>query len=173
MNDWSAHVEWIDPELTDDQLMALWEQLRPASGSVGHAREQGRVGATISVTAGTLRQAVAAALATVEQAGRDVGVPVAPLQVEVLDESTFHGRLEVPQIPELVGAKEAAEILGVTQQRVSQLIREHADFPPAVAHPASGPVFIAEQVHAFNRRWERKRTGRPRKATSVSAGGAA
>lgn len=66
-------------------------------------------------------------------------------------------------MPDLVSAVEAAEILGVSWQRVHQLSAEHSMFPTPVARLASGSVWLRTGVEGFAARWTRK-VGRPAKA---------
>ena len=56
---------------------------------------------------------------------------------------------------ELVGVTEVREILGVSRQRVHQLVRDRPDFPKPVAELASGKVWLRADIE----RWAR-RTGR-------------
>lgn len=80
--------------------------------------------------------------------------------VEVADQ-----RLAEPTIPDLVSGVEAAQILGVSRQRVHQLAAENASFPPPVARLASGSVWLRSGVEGFAQTWTRK-PGRPAKAAS-------
>lgn len=68
-----------------------------------------------------------------------------------------------PQVPPLAGTAEAAEILKVANQAVARLARTHADFPRPVQVLAAGPVYLRGELEEWERGWERKRTGRPRK----------
>lgn len=68
----------------------------------------------------------------------------------------------------LAGTAEAAEILGVSSQRVSRL-RLRKGFPEPVAVLRSGPVWLREQVEVFGATWDRdNKGGRPRKAAASS-----
>jgi predicted DNA-binding transcriptional regulator AlpA len=58
------------------------------------------------------------------------------------------------RIPELVGATEIADLLGVTRQRVQQLANE-AGFPAPVAILKMGKVWVLDDVRAWA-----ERTGR-------------
>lgn len=53
-----------------------------------------------------------------------------------------------PKNPQLMGSAEIAELLGVSRQRVQQLIAK-PDFPAPVADLAMGKVWRAEDVHAW------------------------
>lgn len=52
---------------------------------------------------------------------------------------------------ELAGLREAAEILGVTPPRVTQL-RQRADFPPPVAVLRMGSVWLRADIEAYHAR---------------------
>lgn len=68
----------------------------------------------------------------------------------------------VPSIPPLASAADAAEILGVSRQRVHQLSKQHPRFPPAISHVAIGPLWTVDAIQWFASVWER-RSGRPPK----------
>ncbi|MFE5037146.1 hypothetical protein [Streptomyces sp. NPDC056683] len=157
------HVELHNDSTPDTVLDALTDALTAYHASVGIA-PNGRVSVQMTVDAATARQAFDTALKAVTAAARAAGTSTTVLGVELLTEDEFDRRLAQPPIPELVGVTEVAEILGgMTRQRAGKLAVENDDFPPAVAQLVSGPVFIAEQVRAFKKRWPRT-PGRPRKA---------
>ncbi|MFL6127774.1 MAG: helix-turn-helix transcriptional regulator [Mycobacteriales bacterium] len=83
----------------------------------------------------------------------------AAIAVEAVTEAEFGRRADAPTLPELVGASEVGEMLGVSRQRVHQL-REHATFPAPLVEVAMGPLWDARAVEAFARAWSR-RPGRP------------
>lgn len=62
-----------------------------------------------------------------------------------------------------IGAKEAAELLGITPTRLRQL-EAAAGFPEPVADPAGGSVWRADEIETYGRRRVRGKGGRPRKA---------
>lgn len=68
-----------------------------------------------------------------------------------------------PQVPPLAGTAEAAAILQVRNQQVARLAAHHADFPKPVEQLAATPVYLRDEIVEWGRRWDRKRTGRPRK----------
>lgn len=53
---------------------------------------------------------------------------------------------------DLVGRKEAAQVLGVSVQRVAQLMAEHADFPEPVAQLSAGTIWLRKDVEAWARK---------------------
>lgn len=76
----------------------------------------GNLTITLTIPADTLRQAATTTLAVV---GADYG---APLTLSVQPEEVRDARLGWVPIPDLVGATEAAQILGLSRQRIQQLV---------------------------------------------------
>jgi hypothetical protein len=68
-----------------------------------------------------------------------------------------------PHRHDLVGAVEAGEILKVSRARVHQLA-ERPDFPTERYHLTAGKLWRRADIVAFDKRWDRRRTGRPPKA---------
>ncbi|MEX0665557.1 MAG: DNA-binding protein [Acidimicrobiia bacterium] len=62
---------------------------------------------------------------------------------------------------ELVGVAEIADLLGVTRQRVHQLMTEQANFPEPVADLAAGKIWLKEDVVAWAETWDRRPGRRP------------
>jgi prophage regulatory protein len=50
-----------------------------------------------------------------------------------------------------MGVAEIADLLGVSRQRVDQLVRLGAGFPPPVAELEAGRIWLAEEIE----RWAR------------------
>jgi predicted DNA-binding transcriptional regulator AlpA len=63
---------------------------------------------------------------------------------------------------ELLGASEAAEVLGVSRQRVYQLVETYSDFPKPVAQLGRGAIWKRSDIERWAKGWERK-SGRPHK----------
>lgn len=111
---YAAHLEFqrtkIDLALVD-KLMDELAAFHPAVGTSPH----GLVDAQISVPGETFEQATTIAL----NAARATGLPIA--RVELITEEEFARRLEVPAMPDIIGASEAAELLGVSRQAVGKM----------------------------------------------------
>jgi hypothetical protein len=107
--------------------------------------------------------AFARALELIRPAGRAIRFPftLERVQIETLEE--LARRVEEPNVPELIGVSEAADLLGVTKQRISELARNDW-FPPPLVDLAAGPVWAKISLEQFRGRWARK-PGRPRKST--------
>ncbi|MGW5364766.1 hypothetical protein [Actinopolymorpha pittospori] len=94
MTSWVARVEWRDGSaMSDIDLLSIAATLSSYNTSVGREHEIGRVSASLSLEATTLRQAAVDALRIVRGAVLDAGHPFHPVGVEVLDEPTFVARL--------------------------------------------------------------------------------
>lgn len=65
-----------------------------------------------------------------------------------------------------MGRGEVADLLGVTKQRVNQLstTAQWKKLVPTMQRLKMGPVFLADEVRAFQAAWTRK-PGRPKKET--------
>ncbi len=118
----------------------------------------GRFGAQFNVLAKDPAAAVQRALNIVGSVLGDTNI----LSAEVLTLDELEHRLNRPTLPQLAGAQELAQKLGVSRQRFYELMKRK-DFPKPVVDLAAGPVWLAESVNHFMENWERK-PGRPRKA---------
>lgn len=133
----SAHVELERRRASDDQISAMLDHLGGFSAAVGTS-PRGWVDVQLSVVATTLAQATQTAVAVVEDAARQAGIPAAAVAAEVMTEREFDvrqgheqeqaaGVLAARRNPEpasVVDAVAAGELLGVTRQRVHQLAAE-------------------------------------------------
>ncbi len=113
-----------------------------------------------NVTEPTLRQAAEEALRVARP------LPAKPTHMRILPLDDWLAENKDPQPRDLVGAAEAALLLGVSRQRVGQLA-ERADFPAPIARLSAGPVWTRISIEAFDQSWSRKITGRPRKAATA------
>lgn len=160
---WRAIMTWPQPpDITPEQLAPLAEAL-PGFGIV--VSDQQRIRAEMTVDGSTLRQATDAALRVardVHQAGLlRLGQPT---QLRVLPLDDYDAELRRPPEQELIGYTEAAEILGVSPQRVAQLARERQEFPAPIATPAMGAIFTRTSVQEFAKL--PRKGGRPPKTTA-------
>ncbi|MBA3267832.1 MAG: AlpA family phage regulatory protein [Acidimicrobiia bacterium] len=64
---------------------------------------------------------------------------------------------------DVVGAPEVAQVLGVSRQRVYQLIDTYDDFPAPLATLAVGRVWSRAAIEEWNRRHDDRPTGRHRR----------
>jgi hypothetical protein len=114
----------------------------------------GHVGAVGPVEAITSMQALVAPAVTMILGVAEV------VAIEAMTEDEYERRADAPTLPEMVGASEVGEMLGVSRQRVHQL-RENSAFPAPLVEVSMGPLWDARAIEAFAREWDR-RPGRPR-----------
>ena len=122
--------------------------------------------ATVSVQAEQARSAADMGGALIEARAAEAGLPGWPVvRLEAVRHDVLDAENERPTLPVLVSAPEAAELLGVSAQRVHELATDHASFPEAVYELRTGKLWLRDAIITFGQRWER-RPGRPRKVTA-------
>jgi prophage regulatory protein len=140
----------VDPDLVarvpEDLLEALLADRRVAGPVTSGPDEEGRVGATVAVDASDVLEAVRVAVGAVIEALARIGVAggVDLLEAEPEDR-------EASWRPELLGASDVARLLGVSRQRVYQLLEEREDFPRPAAELARGALWRRHEVEAWAR----------------------
>ncbi|MGH8825173.1 MAG: helix-turn-helix transcriptional regulator [Jiangellaceae bacterium] len=82
-----------------------------------------------------------------------------PTGIEALTDVEYERQALEPNVPEIVSAAEAADILGVSRQRLHQL-RRHPRFPAPLYELRTGPLWTRDAIEWFVGVWERK-PGRP------------
>lgn len=163
MNDWQVTIDSITAKpVPDEQLGDLVDILTNCSPAVSGG--DGRLSVILTIDAATdpadaiaqARAAWHAALLAIGLTGRDiVDVDVRAATYDVID-----AELAEPTIPELWGAHEAAQHLGVSRQRIHQLSIGNRAFPEPVVRIALGPLWTRASIEAFDAAWSR-RPGRP------------
>ncbi|HYO38478.1 MAG TPA: helix-turn-helix domain-containing protein [Nocardioidaceae bacterium] len=113
MEHYNATVEVAVKDYDADTMM---DRLAPHHPAVGKS-ERGWASATISLPAESVAQAAVTACAVVAAA---FGAPA--LVCVVMTEREFDARQSWASVPDLVSVSEAAELLGVSRQRVLQRI---------------------------------------------------
>ena len=140
----------IDEDVADE-LMGQLAQFHPAVGT----SPRGWLEARISLPAESLAQACVTASTVVESAAG-----AAAIACEVMTEEEFDARQGFTTAPDLIGAAEAAEILGVSTERVRQLAVAHR----IQSEELSGRrAYVRSSVEALAR--QDRPGGRPRKRT--------
>lgn len=158
---WTVQLTYDAPGVGAQWRAAIARELGAATA---YAESTGRFTLTFYVEAPTLRQAADVALrmaaGAVGGAGRGAKVG-RPKQIRVLSSEDFLAEAAHPGAAEHMGIAEISALLGVSRQRVGQLITRK-DFPAPVSRLAAGPVFTAASVEMFKALWEPgRRTGRP------------
>lgn len=110
-------IDLPGPPLTDDEADRALDALAEHHAVIGY--ENGSPSILITVPADTLRQALTTGLALAGQASdRD------PLGISALLEQEWDRREGFVPVPDLIGATEAAQLLGVSRQRIAQMVDE-------------------------------------------------
>ncbi|WP_432156070.1 hypothetical protein [Streptomyces sp. bgisy153] len=146
----SVYVEFAVPnapvELYESLIDALLEH-SPTSGPSASPAGNGNLSVRLFVDAGSVVDAVNRGIEYAQAAAMTQDItPDAVIGVEVITEGELDRRNAQPLVPELAGVAEAAEIVGVTKQRISDLqpLRKYL-----VQELAAGPVFLADGVRAY------------------------
>lgn len=142
----SAYVELdvrLDGGEPPDELV---DRLARWHGAVG-VSPRGWLAVQLSIDAETIAHATEVAQLVVTNAAREHGYPnAAVIALEVMTDDEREARENDPPVPDLVDVKEAAEILGVTRQRVQQIADRLGGF--RVGH---GWVFPRVRVERYGK----------------------
>ena len=163
LTEWDVSLELVPPpgrnRFSKELGLRLLSELEQVSGVVSVG--PGVLAIDVSVAAADYREAIARATHWVQTALSSVGVRPTPFTERVEAKTADRGErdLKIPN-PELLGAAEVAELVGISKQRLAEL-RESARFPAPIAELHCGPVWASPAVQDFVRSWER-RPGRPR-----------
>jgi hypothetical protein len=124
--------------------------------------------ATISIQATGPGEAVLLGAELIAAQAVKAGMPHWPaVRLEVVRQDILDAENARPTLPELVSGPEAAEILGVSPQRLHELAAGHAGFPEPMYELRAGKLWLRDAIEAFAMRWERK-PGRPRKPAAAT-----
>ncbi len=140
--------------LTEDELFEVAE-IAATTGNPGGAR----LDATFIVEADSLMDAAERAQARLRE--RVSGTVIA---IDTMTSEENERRIAEPAL-EVIGITEIAAALGVSKQRVFQLM-ERDDFPAPLAVLACGSIWRKGDLSTFADGWQRK-AGRPRRAPAA------
>lgn len=117
--------------------------------------------AIVSVAAADVCSAAARGAGLVTMMAAKAGMPSWPfISAEVMRQDVLKAANERPTMPEIVSVPEAADILGVSQQRVRELAATQARFPKPVYELRTGKLWLRTAIEAYAERRPRK-PGRP------------
>ncbi len=104
----------------------------------------------------------------IEKMAGKADMPAWPVvRAEAIRQDVLEAENRRPTLPELVSAPEAADILGVSSQRLHELAASKAGFPEPVYELRTGKLWLRDAIEAFGRRWDRK-PGRPSRTVSAA-----
>lgn len=151
----------MDSEAGFDILDALAEHHASAAVSTG--------GGSISLTVSAPDAVQAAALIpeTLAKAQPITGA-VTVVSLEILSEDAFQASLDEPEIPELVGLTEIAEMAGVSRQRANAIVKQDS-FPAPVLTLAAGQFRTRAAVQNWVENWTRKPGRKPGTSPATQA----
>jgi hypothetical protein len=99
--------------------------------------------------------------------GADLRAQLVDLRVTTPER--FEAEALRPDFPPLASAADAAEILGVSRQRVHQLAASNTRFPAPIVRVGTGPLWAVPAIEHFASVWDR-RPGRPAARTATEPG---
>ncbi len=170
--DWSVSLSGLyvqdgDPRDPDDVALDLAEALSEHQAAVGHRGQ--RFSVTLTLRAADVDRAfrdatkiVVGTLRRLLPGGRG---NISISSAEAITHADLAVRLAKPTIPPLVGVHEAAEILGVSKQRIADLAATSKSFPRPVAQLAGGRIWPRSAIEAF-RSTRTGKPGRPRSSAT-------
>lgn len=153
----------LEPYVEDKEVaVGIGEMLSHLHDLHGAVEGDGRGwSATVTVDADSLNAARDAAMPRVVAAASLAGLPLEQItRVEVVREDVRDAEMERPSLPDLVSGPEAAEIIGVTRQRLHQLANDHPRFPEPAYRLGVGMLWHRAAVERFAA--EDRSPGRPK-----------
>lgn len=147
-------LEEGDEEIPDleSKLAVLREAIVDRGGVPLVSKDRRRYGARFVVRTPGAESAIEEGLETLKDAATTVGLPDSPVvdvEASTMDELAEHEPDE--EVPPLIGITELAELLGVSNQLVTVLVRAKG-FPSPVAELNAGPVWVLESINRFIRK---------------------
>lgn len=139
------------PEL-ESKLEAVRAAIVELGGVPLVSKDSGRFGARFWVRAPGTESAVERGVEALQEAAATAGLPAGPVvevEASTLEELSHDG--SGGEVPPLIGITELAEILGVSHQLVTVLVRAKG-FPVPAAELNAGPVWTLSSVNRFIRR---------------------
>jgi predicted DNA-binding transcriptional regulator AlpA len=167
--DWySVHVEARAPgratAFSEDSADRLLELLEDHSGVVSGGHDSWS--ATISVLDSSVQNAATNGAELIDEMAAQAGMPRWPVvRIEAILQDVLEQEIATPTLPDLVAVPEAAAILGVSQQRVHELVASTA-FPKPVYELRTGRLWLKNAIEAYADRRVRK-PGRPPKMAAA------
>ncbi|HEY3749858.1 MAG TPA: hypothetical protein VGL80_11690 [Pseudonocardiaceae bacterium] len=160
--EWAISVEFdTESALTASQLDALSDLGDLENVTV--ARRGGGGCTLLDTRAGDPLQAAEELVQLGAKWAAEIDVRAYMVGVRVMTSEQAEADALAPSVPALASAADAADLLGVSRQRVHQLSKQHPRFPAPIAHVAIGPLWTVDAIQWFASIWER-RSGRPPKS---------
>jgi len=170
MNEWSVRlVVALAVAAADAQIARLYSNLSGLHVALGQNKSS-HLEIQLAITGKAILDVLVEADRTVTGALNDAGLQNPEIiEVEAMSWDEFDRRLDEPQVPELWSVTEAAQHLGVSNQRINQLVTAYPEALPAVVKLAGdrGPrLWLADTWRRFAE--TKRHTGRPSAAGKAS-----
>jgi hypothetical protein len=161
------HAGALDISVDENAADALMELLEEHDGVVSAGT--GVWDVTFSIRAPSAWEAVMQGAPLAEKLAGRAGMPSWPFaRADAIRQDMLDAENAKPTLPELVAVPEAAEILGVSPQRVRELSVTNPGFPEPMYELRTGKLWLRDAIDAFARR-DRK-PGRPPKKRPAAPG---
>lgn len=136
------------PDL-DSKLAALRAAIVDRGGVPLVSRDGRRYGARFFVRTSGAQSAIEEGVQALQESATTVGLPEEPVvEAEASTMSELAADVPDEQVPPLIGITELAELLGVSNQLVTVLVRAKG-FPAPVAELNAGPVWVLDSINRF------------------------
>lgn len=169
MNEWVLRIVLAtDSEVGDASLDKMADLADERDATVALSDRHAGVVITMDVDGigeVALQEAVDWALRLAAEAGGCA--KAVPVDVRLVAADVYEAEALQPDIPALASAADAAAILGVSRQRIHQLLGSNSAFPQPVARVAAGPLWTRNAIEWFDSVWVRK-AGRPARQRTSS-----
>jgi hypothetical protein len=167
MTYWAVSLDYsADLGDADDELIEHFTEMDTELDGAAVGQSDRALSVVLGVHAGSVAEAFELGADLVQAAAERHGIEPGELtEVGIKTHARLEAELDEPNYPDLVSSAEAAEILGVTRQRVHQLHRDHPEFPTPLYELRTGPLWVRAGIEGFGRRWTRK-PGRPSKVSA-------
>lgn len=139
------------PDL-ESKLAVLREAIVDRGGVPLVSKDRSSYGARFFVRTPGAESAIEEGMETLKDAAMTAGLPDSPVvdaEASTMDEMA--GEEPEVDVPALIGITELADLLGVSNQLVTVLVRAKG-FPPPVAELNAGPVWVLESINRFIRK---------------------
>lgn len=149
MSDWIIRVGVNTGEPPTEQcLIELDDAAKEHDAAISRWADGPGYTLMMSVRADTVADAMTEGVRTAHKLGVD---PLAVVDLRIVTPERLEAETLRPDFPPLASAADAAEILGVSRQRVHQLAASNTRFPAPVARVATGPLWTVPAIEHFAR----------------------
>lgn len=156
--DWYITIAFTtQTPMTSEAGFDILDALAEHHASAALATDSGSISLTVSAPDAIQAAALIPKILTKAQ---PITGTVTISSLEILSEDAFQTSLEEPEIPDLVGLTEIAEMAGVSRQRANAIVKQDS-FPTPVLTLAAGQFRTRAAVQNWVNNWTRKPGRKP------------